>query len=262
MTVSQLVALLSASLSAVPASPLDQDRERRTKWRSCLRNPKKDSPTSTPLLVGALFLSGSSRSSPLGASEALWSDAGVATDYRVAVLYYDTVRPLLAGIAGGGGGPGASPPVSPAAPARAPESVTESARGSGTTAGGTTSASPAASAALPPAAPAAARDAARDAVACDSAAFLRYLDRFSRFDASKLQAARYLSSKLSPEQILLDVAMNSHRRDLLPVNGGYCVDLRRASLVSKKKKHYFSRATWLPPKIFLWVPWGSRYEIP
>ena len=118
-----------------------------------------------------------------GASEALWSDAGVATDYRVAVLYYDTVRPLLAGIAGGGGGPGASPPVSPAAPARAPESVTESAGGSGTTAGGATSASPAASAALPSTAPAA----ARAAVACDSAAFLRYLDRFSRFDASKLQ---------------------------------------------------------------------------
>ena len=77
-----------------------------------------------------------------------------------------------------------------------------------------------------------------------------------------IQAARYLSSKLSPEQILLDVAMNSHRRDLLPVNEGYCVDLRRASLVPREKGHFFSRAIWLPPEIFPRVPRGSRFEIP
>ena len=78
-------------------------------------------------------------------------------------------------------------------------------------------------------------------------ALQRFLDGFSRFDASKLQAARYLLAKLPPEQYLLGVVLNAHRRDLLPANAGVCVDLRAARVVAREKDHFFSRAVWLPP---------------
>jgi len=94
---------------------------------------------------------------------------------------------------------------------------------------------------------AAAAAAAAASPSLSPSALRRFLDRFSRFDASKLQAARYLLAKLPPEQYLLGVVLNAHRRDLLPANAGVCVDLRAARVVAREKDHFFSRAVWLPP---------------
>ena len=136
------------------------------------------------------------------AAEALWSE-GAGKEHKVAILYYDYVRPLLVEAAGAHPAP---PPAGDTAPER---------DGTSQPHGGL--------------------------------ALKRFIDRFSRFDASKINAARYFLSKLSPDQILLDVVMNAHRRDLLPVNGSSCVDLSAGLVVAREREHFFSRSVWLPP---------------
>ena len=79
----------------------------------------------------------------------------------------------------------------------------------------------------------------------------KFLDRFAKFDSSKLNAAKYLLSKVNEGHVLA-VSMNASHRDLLPLPGGVCLDLRTGTCIQRERHHYFTRTVWQP-----WSSWGA-----
>ena len=75
----------------------------------------------------------------------------------------------------------------------------------------------------------------------------KFLDRFAKFDSSKLNAAKYLLSKVSESHVLA-VSMNASHRDLLPLPGGLpggvCLNLKTGTCIPRERHHYFTRTVW------------------
>ncbi|GMI12174.1 hypothetical protein TrLO_g9777 [Triparma laevis f. longispina] len=67
----------------------------------------------------------------------------------------------------------------------------------------------------------------------------KFLDRFAKFDSSKLNAAKYLLSKVSESHVLA-VSMNASHRDLLPLGGGVCVNLKTGTCIPRERHHFFT----------------------
>jgi len=82
----------------------------------------------------------------------------------------------------------------------------------------------------------------------------KFLTKFSKFDSSKYHAAKYILSKVG-ESHFASISMNSFRRDLLPIPGGACIDLKTGAIVERLREHYFSLTSGL--SVFLGTGQGK-----